>query len=351
VKTDATYSENVRAQSANPKLTLFLPVLWLALSASAFAAVNPAGQDEVAPGVSNRSPSSSAAASTSGSSSSTRQQPPSTPREFFNAGTEQLRAGKLREAEAFLESALASQNSRLQPPALYNLGHVRFGQGIEELKKGPPAGPTAARARTITQAADDAIKSAEDALASEQVQKMVASYLHGRGVRKELKAATEAVRRALEVHGTALAKWQRSSGDFKSAVELKRTEADAQHNAEVVDRYIARLVDSIRELQQCAKALGDKNGDLKEKLKQLKGRIPAADMPPGAAGEDEEEEEQPFGPRPGEKEGPSREGEEMLLSPEQAGWLLQGFKLDADRRLPMSQGAPAQPRDLSRPTR
>ena len=34
--------------------------------------------------------------------------PPTSPREFFNAGTEQLRAGKLREAEASLETALGS---------------------------------------------------------------------------------------------------------------------------------------------------------------------------------------------------------------------------------------------------
>ena len=55
--------------------------------------------------------------------------PPATPREFYNAGTRQLRDGKLREAEASLESALASQDpNSLQPPALYNLGLVRFGR-------------------------------------------------------------------------------------------------------------------------------------------------------------------------------------------------------------------------------
>ena len=64
---------------------------------------------------------------------------PTTPREFFNAGSEKLSAGKLREAEAFLESSLSSQIARLQPPALYNLGWVRYGQGSEELKKTPPA--------------------------------------------------------------------------------------------------------------------------------------------------------------------------------------------------------------------
>ena len=50
---------------------------------------------------------------------------PTTPRDFFNAGTKQLREKKFREAEAFFESTLASQNSALQPLALYNLGHVR----------------------------------------------------------------------------------------------------------------------------------------------------------------------------------------------------------------------------------
>ena len=43
---------------------------------------------------------------------------PATPREYFNAGTKQLRSGKLKEAEASLESALASQKPEVQPVAL-----------------------------------------------------------------------------------------------------------------------------------------------------------------------------------------------------------------------------------------
>jgi hypothetical protein len=117
-----------------------------------------------------------------------------------------------------------------------------------------------------------------------------------------------------------------------------------------MDRNIAKLIDSLRELQQAAAALGDKSQQLGEKLKQLKGRIPASQMPPGAAGDDDEDEQNPFGPKPGEKEGPSRNGEEMTLSPEQAGWLLEGFKLDSERRLPMGQGQQGQPKDRSRPT-
>jgi hypothetical protein len=272
---------------------------------------------------------------------------PATPREFFNAGTRELLASKLREAEASLETALASQNTRLQPPALYNLGHVRFRLGLEELKKGPSAGPAAARGRETTRTADDALRDADDALASDDVQRMVASYLRGRGARRELKAAIQAVRRAMESQGAALAKWQRSSGDFKSTVELNGTDADAQQNADTVDRYIAKLIDSIREMQQLAAAMSGKGNELKEKLNQLKGRIPAPNMPPGGAGEDDEEEDMPNGQKQGEKEGTGKEGDEMSLSPEQAGWLLNGFKLDSEHRLPMGQESTAEPKSKS----
>jgi hypothetical protein len=274
-------------------------------------------------------------------------EPPSTPRDFFNVGTRELRAGKLREAEAALESALASQNVRLQPPALYNLGHVRFGLGLEDLKKGPAAQPTSAKGRAAGQTAEEATRDAQAALASDDVQRMVASYLRGRGARRELKAATEAVRAALKHHGAALSKWQRSSGDFKSTVELNKSDADAQANADTMDRYIAKLIDSIREMEQLAAALANKGDQLKQELKKLKGRIPAPDMPPGAAGDDDEDEDMPNGQQQGKEEARGKQGEEMSLSPEQAGWLLNGFKLDSEHRLPMGQENTAQPKNQS----
>jgi hypothetical protein len=274
--------------------------------------------------------------------------PPVSPREFFNAGSRQLAQGKLREAEASLQTVLGSQIEGLQPPALYNLGHVRFAQGLEELKKGPAAGPTLARGKTAADAAEEALQSVEDALAGSELQKMVASYMHGRGARRELKAAMKAVRQAMDAHGATLARWQRASGDFKSVIELNPGDADAQANADVVDRSIARLVDRLQQLQQMANAMGRKNSDLGTKLKQLKGRIPEPDMPPGAAGDEEEEEDQPMGNPPGEKEGVGKQGEETSMSPEQAGWMLEGFKLDSERRLPMGQGDTAEPKNRSR---
>ena len=279
------------------------------------------------------------------------QPPPATPRDFFNAGTQKLREGKLREAEAFLQNVLASQQDALQPPALYNLGHVRFKQGTEELKKGPSAGPSAARGRAAAAAADDAIRAADDALESNDVQKMVSAYMRGRGVRKELKAAMQVVKQAMETYGTALGKWQRSANDFKSTSELNPADQDARENVDAIDRRIAKLIDSLRQLQQAAGAMGQKNPDLGKKLKQLKGKIPAPDMPPGASGDDEEEDETPKGPQPGDKENASREGSEMMnLSQEMAGWLLDSFKLDSERRLPMGGNEQGEPRDRLRPT-
>jgi len=282
--------------------------------------------------------------------SSAEPAPPTTPRQFYNAGTRKLLEGKLREAEPLLEGALASQRESLQPVALYNLGHVRFGQGLEELKKAPPPRATLGTGQAASQQAEQAIGSAAEALAGDDVQKMVEAYLRGRGRRRELRAAIAVVRRALESHGATLNKWQRAAGDFRSALELDPREADARHNAEVVDRYIAKLVDTLRELQELANAMANQMRELGQKMKQLKGRIPGPNMPPGAAGDDEEdEEEEQMGPQPGQKEGPGREGEELTLSREQAGWLLEGFRLDVERRLPMNP-QPAEPRNRNRPT-
>ena len=38
----------------------------------------------------------------------------------------------------------------------------------------------------------------------------------------------------------------------------------------------------------------------------------------------------------------------MMLSQEQAGWVLEGFKLDSERRLPMGQGPGT--KDRNKPT-
>ena len=275
---------------------------------------------------------------------------PESSRELFNLGTKRLRAGKLTEAETALEKALQSQDEHVRAPAVYNLGETRFQQGAELLKKGPEKQSTLSRGWNAAQIADHASQRATEALASNDVQQMLAAYLNGRGARRELRSASEAIRRALDVYGTALRRWQRSLDDFKSAAELNRADTNALHNAELVEREIAKLIDSIREMQQAAQKMAQSQQGLREKLKQLGGRIPESMMPPGASGDDEEDGEGKRGKDPGElqpgmKEPGPKPGSETPLSAEEAGWLLDGFKLDSNRRLPMNQEQTGEPRD------
>ncbi len=281
---------------------------------------------------------------------------PETTRDFFNAGTRLLKLGKLREAEAHLQAALLKQDESIQSAALYNLGHVRAKQGEEELKKAGDTRQKAGRTRHAAAQAQAASQSADAALASNDVNQMVAAYQRGRGARKDLNAATKAVRAAMEVMGTALLKWQRAAGDFQSATELDPTNQDAARNADIMNRRIAWLIDQIREMQQALAAAAQAKQELGEKMKQLKGKIPAPDAPPGSQGQGEEEDEgededgePPGGPRPEHEEGAGRSGDEMKMSSEAAEQMLNGMRRDGDRRMPMGQGEEGKPRDPKRP--
>ncbi len=270
---------------------------------------------------------------------------PVTSRDFYNAGTELLAAGKFAGAEEMFQSALAAQDERVQPPALYNLGHARFDEGAELLKKGPDAQKAAAQGNAALAAGDHAIRQAESSLAQNNLDKMVAAYLEGRGARRELRDAEKAVQAAMETYGKTMQKWQRAVDDFKSAAELNSADTNAARNAQILERGIAKLVDSLRQMQEMMGAMGKQRQDLGEMLSKLKGQIPAPDAPPGAAGNDDEDEP---GVQPdslaGQKEGAARQGDQMQipLSPDQAGQLLDGLSLDGSRRLPMSdqQGTP-----------
>jgi tetratricopeptide (TPR) repeat protein len=277
---------------------------------------------------------------------------PETARGFYNAGTEQLHAGKLSDAETLLESSLARQDEQVQPVALFNLGHVRFAQGTEELKKSPMG--TVQQSQAAMQDGTAAIQKAEDALAGNDIEQMVDAYLAGRGTRKEMRAATRAVRRAMEQYGKTLMKWRRALDDFKSAAELNPADTNAPHNVEVVEQALAKLVDSLREMQQVATNLDGKKAELDQLMKQLKGKIPAPDMPPGATGGEEDEEgDDGIPPSPESLTGLEESdkgggGQEMNLkiSPEQAGQLMNSLQPDG-KQLPMTPGELGWPKDRS----
>jgi tetratricopeptide (TPR) repeat protein len=269
-------------------------------------------------------------------------------RDFYNAGTHRLAVRKLAEAETLLDSALAAQDDDVQPPAMYNLGLTRFGQGVEFLQKGPDASKASAQGQSALAAGDHAIARAATALAGNDLDALVGAYLEGRGARHELHQAEKAVQAAMETYGKTLQKWQRADLDFKGAAQLNPGDTNATQNAAAVERAIAKLVDSLRQMQGMMGAMDQKRQQLGQQLGQLKGRIPAPDAPPGAAGDgDEDEDGTKPGDLAGQKEGATQEGNqmEMQLSPEQAGQILDGLSLDGSRRLSMSDQQGASPKD------
>jgi hypothetical protein len=259
---------------------------------------------------------------------------PVTARDFYNAGTELLAAKKYPEAQQMFLSALAAQNDRVQPPALYNLGQTRFDDGLAALKKGPSAQSIEAQGTEVDSQAGSAIEHGQAALADNDLSKLIAAYIEGHGARRNLNEVAAAVRQAIQTYGETLQKWQQADDNFKSAAELDPSDADAARNAKIVEQYIARLVDSLRQMQQLAAKLGDKHQKLNEILKQIGGRIPKPNLPPGAPGDKDQDDGLQDSLR-GMEEGPTRIGNELeeRLSREQAGQILNGIPLDAAKRL------------------
>jgi len=315
---------------------------------SSFVILNCSGATTNSPAATTNSPATNAPAEKPAPK-------PEVARDYFNAGTRALKAGKLREAEANLQVTVAENDAGLQPGALYNLGHVRYALGEEELKKAADGKQRTGRLQKATAQAEGVIQNANTALAGNDVNRLVEAYQQGRGARKELNAATKAVRAAMETYGNVLLRWQRAAGDFKSAAELNPADTNATHNAEVVNRRIAWLVDQVREMQQAMSAAAQAKDQLGEAMNKLKGRMPAPDAPPGGGGpgedEDDEGEDKPDGPQPGHEESAGKTGEEMKMSPEAAERMLNGMRRDGDRRMPMAgQNEEGKPKDPKRPT-
>ena len=271
---------------------------------------------------------------------------PVTARDFYNAGTQLLDGKKFPEAETMFQSALAAQDERVQPAALYNLGHARFDGGLELLKKGPDAQKVAAQGNAALAAGDQAIRQAGAALAQNDLSAMVDAYLAGRGARREMRDAQKAVAQAMEVYGNTLRKWERSADDFKSAAELNPADTNAVRNAEIVEEGIAKLVDTVRKMQEMEGALAGKRDQLGQLMSRMKGQIPGFQSPPGSAGDDDDDEVRTDS-LSGQQESPAREGDQMQmsLSPDQAAQILDGLSIDASRRLPMGGEQEAKPRD------
>jgi tetratricopeptide (TPR) repeat protein len=270
---------------------------------------------------------------------------PVTARDFYNAGTELLAANKFSQAEQMFESALATQDARVQPPALYNLGDARFSDGLAALKKGPSAQSTSALGNEAGLEAGSAIQRGQEALAGNDLSKLIAAYLDGRGARQDVRAAEAAVRQAIQTYGDTLRKWQQADDDFKSAAELNPADTDAARNAQIVEQYIARLVDSLRQMQRLAGMLASGHKKLDQVLREIGGRIPKPNLPPGAPGDKDQEDGLQPESLQGLKEGATQMGDAMEtpLSRDEAAQILNAIPLDAAERLMMNERRTGQP--------
>jgi tetratricopeptide (TPR) repeat protein len=274
--------------------------------------------------------------------------------EFFNMGTKFLAVTNLAKAEEMFVSAISVQDENFQPLAEYNLGHVRFAQGNELLKRGPDAQKILGQGNNALTAGASAIQAAHSALADNQLDKMLVAYIEGRGARKNLRGAEKVVRAAMENSGKTLAKWQRADDDFKGAAELNPADLNAPRNAAIVEQHIARLIDSLKNLQQMLAQIRGQNSELGKLLSQLKGQLPAPNAPPGGKGDDDDEDKNDGSGGHGDvtpesllgkEEGNGSDGSQSLspLSPEQAGQILDGLSIDGARRLPMISDKNGQP--------
>jgi hypothetical protein len=271
-----------------------------------------------------------------------------TPREAYNEGTKALGKGYLRESESWLLRATGSQRESVQPPALYNLGHVRFRQGKELLKGETARQPLLDNALSATEEGSDAIANADRALKTEDLMAILEAYMNGRGSRKQMRLANEDVQRALDLYGAVLVRWRRSVGDFRSSDELLAS-VDARDNAKIVERYIEELLKHMEQLQKQKEALAGIRAELKKKLAELRKKIPDGMLQPGQGEPDEEDEENektPAKPDSGWQDRAGREGDQRAITPEIAQQILEALGLTGDRKLPLGgDEQQARPRD------
>lgn len=265
---------------------------------------------------------------------------PVTARDFYNTGTELLGTTNFTEAERMFHSALDTQDEQVRPKALFNLAETRFEDGAAALKAGSDNGTLPEQAMMAGLRAGLEMHRADSAMAENDLSKMIATYRRGRGARHELVSVEKAIQQAMELYGETLRKWQRAADDFKSAAELNSADTNATRNAEIVERHIAQLVDSLRQMQSMAASLGEQQSQLKNALSQLRGKIPKENLPPGDGDGDEGDEGLQPESLAGLQEGATRTGDQMNipLSPDEAAQMLNSISPDSSRRLPVNDG-------------
>ena len=265
------------------------------------------------------------------------EQPP-TSRELFNQGTQKLKDKNLHDAETALDAAVTADDGALQPAGLYNLGYVRFRAGQEMLKNAPKAGDLGSQSGANQRLGTVAIKRADTALAADDLSEIMEAYQFGRLTSHSLKQMQTAVKNAMDTNDKVMARWLRSWGDFKSAVELKPNYENAKFNADIVDRNLQALKKQQQQMAAMMQMLGKLKQDLKGKLDALKKKMPGDDPGKGGKGGDEDDGDEPKKPDPNGQENQGNEGQQQALTPDEAMQLLSSLHSDLSRKLSVTDG-------------
>jgi hypothetical protein len=223
------------------------------------------------------------------------------PHSFYNTGVKKMAEKDLREAEVALRSAVASNHETIQPAALYNLGHVRFLQGKETLKGEGNRQQLLDSSAAATALAEEVIRRSAPIAEREDVQQLINAYMEARAARRQLRVNRDETTRELDLLGSAVQRWRRSVGDFRSAAELKPERKDAAFNADVVERHIDELLKYKKQLEEQQSQVGQQREKLKEMMKKMRGKIPKEMQRGSDEEEDDEDEEEPQEEK-GEKE-------------------------------------------------
>ena len=231
--------------------------------------------------------------------------------DFYNEGVAKFAEKELRDAETALVQAARANEERVQPAALYNLGHVRFLQGKDTLKGEGNRRQLLDNADATSVVAEEAIRHARGVVESEDVQELINAYMRGRVARKQLRTVRDETTRELDLIAAALQRWRRSVGDFRGAKELEPANEDAGFNADVVERHIKELLKFQKKVQQAQEANGKKREELRELMKQIGGKIPE-DMKRGSDDEESDEDEEGKEPKDGKEPKPSEKQQQRI---------------------------------------
>ena len=272
-------------------------------------------------------------------------------RELHNLGTQRLAQGDLSGAEEALKASLAKDQDAIRPPALHNLGHVRFCKG-RTLLGGKTEGDVTelSIARSYLEAADADISDMKDQIEildrakakSREPDYVPAVSALGSGMStfRTIKKLIPKEETMVAKRASVVAAWTRSVDDFRGAHELNPVDAAAAANAEAIEELLRQLKRETQALDLTIAEQRKKLEELRTVIQELIKRIPDEKLPPDTQGDEEDENFLPperQKPKQGGNQKKPVEGQEQKMTEQEARGSLEGLKNEFGRKMPAGQ--------------